>query len=120
FFEHRSFDAAPRGARARRIIYTSLLLAFPLIIAIYMDVGRDVDPANPETKARFIFPIITWVVVAVAAFIRPRIGAKGFQLAEHALARLARHRRASIAVVGVTAFMISAGVSLSVHMPRPV
>jgi len=85
-----------------------------------MDVGRDVDPANPETKARFIIPITTWVVVVVAAFIRPRIGTRYFQFAERALARLARHRRASIAVVGVTAFVMSAGVSLAVRMPRPV
>ncbi len=108
------------SSRVWRIGSTSLLLALPLIIAIYMDLARDVDPANPESKARFIRPAITWAGVALIALIKPRFGARWFQFAEQAIARLARHRRASIACVGLVAFLVSAAVSLTVRMPQPV
>lgn len=85
-----------------------------------MDLARDVDPANPESKARFIIPTIIWAGVVLIALIKPSFGARWFQFAEHAIARLARHRRASIAFVGLIAFGVSAAVSLTVRMPQPV
>ena len=103
-----------------RWCYTSLLLAFPLIIAIYKDCARDPDPANPESNTRFTIPALTWIVVVTIALIKPDIGAKWFQIAERAIARLARHKVWSVTIVGVMAFVVSAAISLTVRMPQPV
>jgi hypothetical protein len=115
-----AFSGPGLGQRIWRVCYTSLLLAFPLIIALYMDLAKDADPANPESRTRFIIPLTTWIVMVSIALIKPSFCARWFQACEQAIVRLARRRKLSVALVGLAAFATSAAVSLAVRMPQPV
>lgn len=61
---------------------------------------------------------VTTAILLAIAFSVPRSGARWFRRAEGLLGRLA-HRRLSIALVGLAAFMGSAAVSLLVRTPQP-
>lgn len=63
------------------------------------------------------FPL---AMLLLLAFTVPRLGSRLFHRLERAGSKLARHRVASIILVGVTAFVMSASYSSLVRMPVPV
>lgn len=58
-------------------------------------------------------------MVLVTAFQKPQFGSKWFRTASCGLSQIARRRRLSVALVGLLALAISAGVSLLVRIPAP-
>jgi hypothetical protein len=61
-------------------------------------------------------PILLLLLVAL---LKPELGSHWFRAAERSLARTARHRNLSVALVGLLALVTSATISLVVRMPHP-
>jgi hypothetical protein len=65
------------------------------------------------------FQVVTISLVLIIAFLRPQLGYKLARAVWRGLGHIARRRGLSVTLAGLLPLMISAAVSLLVHMPQP-
>ncbi|MFN7947257.1 MAG: hypothetical protein U0Z53_18035 [Blastocatellia bacterium] len=108
------------GQRIWRLCYTSVLLAVPLIILIYYLTANDVANVINLPQVSLLPTCAVIAGVALLTIFRQSVIVRHIEKLRRMFDRLAQRRALSIALVGLTAFAASAGMSLLVKMPRPV
>jgi hypothetical protein len=66
-----------------------------------------------------LFELSAGSLIAVAAFLRPRLWSRTLSIIESRVYRLAGRPTTSVALVGIVSFLGSAGASLLTRMPQP-